>query len=144
MLNSRAPATAYRNSAHGLCIRSILLSGAQVQEAPHDLNYPSVRLAAIPSSPIIAPTARSGRECGNRGARQRTKSEGRNAKERQDEPAAPLKQSLNWRPNYPSRWNSQNRPPASKIDAGSVKTQARSRLRTVDHCKPEWFAAIVP
>jgi len=30
------------------------------------------------------------------------------------------------------------------MDAGSVSTQAMARLRTVDHCRPEWFAAIVP
>ena len=33
--------------------------------------------------------------------------------------------------------NPQNRKPASIIDAGSVNTQAISRLRTVAHCNPE-------
>ena len=30
------------------------------------------------------------------------------------------------------------------IEAGKVSTQASSILRTVDHCRPEPFAAIVP
>jgi hypothetical protein len=34
--------------------------------------------------------------------------------------------------------------PASIIEAGSVSTHAIARLRTVDHCSPEWFAAMVP
>ena len=40
--------------------------------------------------------------------------------------------------------NPQNRNPASIIDAGSVSTQAIAKFRTVAHCSPEWFAAIVP
>jgi len=40
--------------------------------------------------------------------------------------------------------NPQNRNPASIIEAGRVSSQAIARLRTVDHCNPEWFAAMVP
>ena len=40
--------------------------------------------------------------------------------------------------------NPQNRKPASTIEAGSVSTHAIARLRTVDHCRPDWFAAMVP
>jgi len=40
--------------------------------------------------------------------------------------------------------NPQNKNPASIIEAGSVSTQASARLRTVAHCSPEPFAAIVP
>ena len=38
----------------------------------------------------------------------------------------------------------QNRKPASIIEMGRVRTQAMARLRTVDHCRPEWLAAMVP
>lgn len=34
--------------------------------------------------------------------------------------------------------------PDSAIAAGRVSTQASAILRTVDHCRPEPFAAIVP
>ena len=34
--------------------------------------------------------------------------------------------------------------PASAIAAGSVRTQAMTMLRMVDHCNPEPFAAMVP
>src|SRR5579863_4121375 len=33
----------------------------------------------------------------------------------------------------------QNRNPARTMEAGRVSTQAMARLRTVDHCKPEWL-----
>ena len=36
------------------------------------------------------------------------------------------------------------RVPDNAIAAGSVSTQASAMLRTVDHCRPEPFAAIVP
>ena len=46
---------------------------------------------------------------------------------------------------YPPIWRkSQNKDPASMMDAGSVRTQAMARLRTVPHCSPEWLAAMVP
>ncbi|SAK54713.1 hypothetical protein AWB78_01410 [Caballeronia calidae] len=40
--------------------------------------------------------------------------------------------------------NTQNNRPASAIDTGSVRIHASARLRTVRHCRPEPFAAIVP
>src|SRR6202142_1738659 len=45
---------------------------------------------------------------------------------------------------YPSFENAQNNEPESRIETGSVSTQAMSRLRTVAHCRPEWLAAMVP
>src|SRR5271169_2191857 len=39
---------------------------------------------------------------------------------------------------------SQNRLAARQMDAGSVSTHAKARLRTVLICIPEWFAAMVP
>ena len=38
----------------------------------------------------------------------------------------------------------QNSDPESMIAAGSVRTQAISMLKIVDHCSPELFAAMVP
>jgi len=40
--------------------------------------------------------------------------------------------------------NTTNNDPANRIEAGSVNTHAISRLRTVLHCRPEPFAAMVP
>jgi hypothetical protein len=40
--------------------------------------------------------------------------------------------------------NSQNSEPDNRIATGKVSTQAMARLRTVDHCRPERLAAIVP
>src|SRR5579872_3732193 len=40
--------------------------------------------------------------------------------------------------------NAQNKNPASMIEIGSVSTHAIRRFRTVAHCRPERFAAIVP
>jgi len=40
--------------------------------------------------------------------------------------------------------NATNNVPAIRIEAGRVSTQAMSRLRTVLHCRPEPFAAMVP
>src|ERR1019366_4951611 len=40
--------------------------------------------------------------------------------------------------------NNQNKKPASRIDAGSVSTQAIARLRTFPHCSPDRLAAMVP
>ena len=39
---------------------------------------------------------------------------------------------------------SQNRNADNIIAAGKVSTQAIAILRTVSHCRPDWFAAIVP
>ena len=38
----------------------------------------------------------------------------------------------------------QNRLPESRIETGSVSTQAASRLRTVFHCRPDLLAHMVP
>src|SRR5579859_3203620 len=40
--------------------------------------------------------------------------------------------------------NRKNSVPDSRIEAGSVSTQARIMLRIVSHCRPEPFAAMVP
>ena len=40
--------------------------------------------------------------------------------------------------------NSQNSDPDTSIATGKVSTQAKARLRTVDHCRPELLAAMVP
>ena len=40
--------------------------------------------------------------------------------------------------------NIQNSREASPIDAGSVRTQAISKFRIVDHCRPDLFAHMVP
>src|SRR5207248_2858620 len=47
-------------------------------------------------------------------------------------------------PQPAQRRRAQNRNDARTIEAGKVSTQAIKRLRTVDHCRPEWFAAMVP
>jgi hypothetical protein len=38
----------------------------------------------------------------------------------------------------------QNKLPDKSMATGNVSTQAISRLRTVPHCSPVWFAAMVP
>ena len=40
--------------------------------------------------------------------------------------------------------NTQNNPAARAIETGKVRIQASARLRTVRHCSPEPFAAMVP
>ena len=49
------------------------------------------------------------------------------------------------RPPHQKMWRKiTNSVPDSKIATGSVSTQAARRLRTVAHCSPDPFAAIVP